>query len=537
MAMQDPLEEHPRQLLLDFWETYGELPPYEGQGHWLLACQAALPLVITPDLLSRLWANFSSTRQGPVDVPYEAVSDLLLSPLLRKVGGDRFEMDTPIRDALLMSLQAHEGLGTHRAHELARFLKAYADKHLQRPMDRRLRQLQRWTADAYLQPARLAQELTECLNAYEETRAQAEQLRVAQLVESLAVPLQDYRTLLHYTRGLKAQIYEQGKDDIQRHLSQLSPQPEQEVAGATLRISRSLQAYLPRTTAAPPPPDPWQQLRLGQVLEGEITQQLKDGFQMNLRLEAGKLSAFLPLPEIRWAYLRSPQESGLSVGDAFKLKVIRLERAQQQVEVSRKRLLASPWEHPKEVYFPWRLVSGTVVDIEKDEALRVEVAPGIIGRIHRSEVSGGKVTRLDEGTWLDKQLEAAVLSFQPEKEQMELSLRQASAGIPVPTMVRVQGGSFLMGSPEKEKDRDDDERLHEVSLSEYDIAQAPVTNAQFAAFLNAVAKGDIPKWEKDWILEDDDFKIKQHDGRYQAETGYELHPVIQVNWHAAVAYA
>ena len=43
--------------------------------------------------------------------------------------------------------------------------------------------------------------------------------------------------------------------------------------------------------------------------------------------------------------------------------------------------------------------------------------------------------------------------------------------------VHVQGGSFLMGSPESENWRSDDELQHRVTLSDFDISRYEVTQS------------------------------------------------------------
>jgi formylglycine-generating enzyme required for sulfatase activity len=50
------------------------------------------------------------------------------------------------------------------------------------------------------------------------------------------------------------------------------------------------------------------------------------------------------------------------------------------------------------------------------------------------------------------------------------------------TFVLVPPGKFLMGSPEREKDRGEDEMLHEVTLTEpFDLGKMEVTQAQYQA--------------------------------------------------------
>jgi formylglycine-generating enzyme required for sulfatase activity len=58
------------------------------------------------------------------------------------------------------------------------------------------------------------------------------------------------------------------------------------------------------------------------------------------------------------------------------------------------------------------------------------------------------------------------------------------------TFVLMPPGKFLMGSPKDEKDRRDDETLHEVTLTEpFDLGQTEVTQAQYQALT-----GKNPSW-------------------------------------------
>src|SRR5260221_10454877 len=82
-------------------------------GHQYLARQASLPVSLTPDLLYTLWLNFQhgvEPAQKPLDIPWEAVADLLLSDLVEEVGQELYEMPAPIREHLLAQLSADPDL-------------------------------------------------------------------------------------------------------------------------------------------------------------------------------------------------------------------------------------------------------------------------------------------------------------------------------------------------------------------------------------------------------------------------------------------
>ncbi len=88
--------------------------------------------------------------------------------------------------------------------------------------------------------------------------------------------------------------------------------------------------------------------------------------------------------------------------------------------------------------------------------------------------------------------------------------------------VRIPAGEFLMGSnPVKDAEaREDEVPQHRVQLPEYFIAQTPVTNAQYAAFVQATRSAAPKRWKNNLI-----------------PAGKELHPVVSVAWEEASAFA
>jgi formylglycine-generating enzyme required for sulfatase activity len=88
-------------------------------------------------------------------------------------------------------------------------------------------------------------------------------------------------------------------------------------------------------------------------------------------------------------------------------------------------------------------------------------------------------------------------------------------------MILIPAGEFLMGSdPNVDKDASDDEQpQHTLYLPDYYMARTPVTNAQYAAFVQATGHRQPIHWE----------------GGKPPE-GKEDHPVNYVSWYDAVAY-
>lgn len=117
--------------------------------------------------------------------------------------------------------------------------------------------------------------------------------------------------------------------------------------------------------------------------------------------------------------------------------------------------------------------------------------------------------------------------------------------------VYVQPGSFIMGSPPTEPGHINTEKMHEVTLTEgFYMQTTEVTNNQFVNFLNEcgtkVSK-NIPWWKaifqkKDihlWkvFLGKEKNPILYIDGTYRIKKGYERHPIVNVSWYGANAFA
>ena len=99
-------------------------------------------------------------------------------------------------------------------------------------------------------------------------------------------------------------------------------------------------------------------------------------------------------------------------------------------------------------------------------------------------------------------------------------------------MVLIPAGEFQMGSNDSNQE-DDVKPVHTVYVDAFYIDKYEVTNAQFKAFVDA-----NPQWQKDNI------PSKYHDGDYlllwtgnSYPSGYGNHPVVDVSWYAAMAYA
>jgi iron(II)-dependent oxidoreductase len=74
-----------------------------------------------------------------------------------------------------------------------------------------------------------------------------------------------------------------------------------------------------------------------------------------------------------------------------------------------------------------------------------------------------------------------------------------------------------------------------VELPAFSIDRTPVTNADFAAFLNAAGPVNSGG-ERLFDADDNDARIQKKGGRWLADAGFEEHPVVEVSWFGARDY-
>ncbi len=219
-----------------------------GEAHLNLACHAAFPLSLTPDLLYQIWANFVP------EAPWTAVARVLLSRLCKQVGSEMYEMDNSVRNLLLRELKVQ--FGQERFESLGEFLLEYVGQRLteEDPDTQDLCQAQEWTALAYTKPEQAARELAEVLSDKVQQEDIGEVLRLSSLVETLSEPLVEagFEPLLVYSRGMRSYVcgdVELARKRLEKIFLEEEPQI---IAGIKLYLPKilSIKAELPLVEAS-----------------------------------------------------------------------------------------------------------------------------------------------------------------------------------------------------------------------------------------------------------------------------------------------
>lgn len=182
-----------------------------GEPHLLLAYHAALPLVLTPELVNYLRNQFLRREQ----VPWVAEVDLLLSDLCSQVGYELYAMDTYVRAYLLAEMKKHYGENSdQQMQQVAELLIGYVSYLSRLNPGRRQQELeaQKWAAMVYLGEEECKQAANEIKRKLLETSSalnseisgnsgvKAELARLARLTDELSPQLAQETDLINYAK-------------------------------------------------------------------------------------------------------------------------------------------------------------------------------------------------------------------------------------------------------------------------------------------------------------------------------------------------
>jgi formylglycine-generating enzyme required for sulfatase activity len=113
------------------------------------------------------------------------------------------------------------------------------------------------------------------------------------------------------------------------------------------------------------------------------------------------------------------------------------------------------------------------------------------------------------------------------------SLGTARAALPAEDMVRLAGGPFTMGS---ERGLPDERPPHSITVKAFLIDRRPVTNAEFAVFLQKLGATSNARGQHLFDWDDPDARIHKVQGRWRADPGFEDHPANEATWYGARDY-
>jgi small subunit ribosomal protein S1 len=122
-----------------------------------------------------------------------------------------------------------------------------------------------------------------------------------------------------------------------------------------------------------------------------------------------------------WDRIGHPSEV-LQVGQAVKVRVEKVNPETGKISLVYRDMGANPWANVTEKYGIGARVKGTVSKLMQFGAF-VKLEPGVEGLIHISELGHGRVFRTSDVLSEGQEVEAKVLSVDPDAQRISLSLK------------------------------------------------------------------------------------------------------------------
>ena len=213
-------------------------------------------------------------------------------------------------------------------------------------------------------------------------------------------------------------------------------------------------------------------LEIGAVLKGRIRRIQPYGAFVDI----GGLDGLVHVSEISQAHVRNPKDV-LSVGQEVDVKIVAIDglgTKKERVSLSMKALAPNPWDGAAETWKVGSTTKGRVVRLT-DFGAFVELAPGIDGLVHISQISAERIGHPSEVLAPNQEVDVRVLDLDTEAHRISLTMRpEGEEG------ERGGGGGFRGGRrPPRERapmeySSGTEEKAEEVDVSgmEYDDALA-----------------------------------------------------------------
>ncbi|MEY3941984.1 MAG: 30S ribosomal protein S1 [Schleiferiaceae bacterium] len=161
------------------------------------------------------------------------------------------------------------------------------------------------------------------------------------------------------------------------------------------------------------------QLEKGQVLEGVV----KNITSYGVFIDLGGVDGLVHITDLSWSRINHPSEV-VELDQKLNVVILDFDEAKTRIQLGLKQLSAHPWEALDASIQAGDTIKGKVV-VLADYGAFIEVAPGVEGLVHVSEMSWGSHLRSAQDFFkVGDEVQASVLSIDREERKMSLGIKQ-----------------------------------------------------------------------------------------------------------------
>ncbi len=160
-------------------------------------------------------------------------------------------------------------------------------------------------------------------------------------------------------------------------------------------------------------------LEKGQVLEGTV----KNITSYGVFVDLGGVDGLIHITDLSWGRINHPEEI-VKLDQQIQVVILEFDDDKKRIALGLKQLTPHPWEALNTELKVGDKVKGKVVVIN-DYGAFIEIAPGVEGLIHVSEMSWSQHLRsAQEFVKIGQEVEAVVLTLDREERKMSLGMKQ-----------------------------------------------------------------------------------------------------------------
>lgn len=161
-------------------------------------------------------------------------------------------------------------------------------------------------------------------------------------------------------------------------------------------------------------------------------------------VDLGGIDGLLHVSDIAWARVTNVSDV-LEVGQQLELKVIKIDPESKRISLGLKQLQPHPWDTVPDTFKVGDRVRGTVTRTA-DFGAFVEIAPGVEGLVHLSEMSWSKrILKATEVLNVGDTVDAVILGISVDDRRISLGLKQALGDPWVEAAEKIHTGSVVEG--------------------------------------------------------------------------------------------
>jgi small subunit ribosomal protein S1 len=164
-------------------------------------------------------------------------------------------------------------------------------------------------------------------------------------------------------------------------------------------------------------------MAVGLVLEGSVTGMNKGGLEVDVHGVRG----FIPASQVDFHFMKDISDL---IGKRVKVEVTKFERDAENLVLSRRKVLEREAVERKDEMIAQLQIGQTCrgrVRNLADYGAFVELAPGVEGLLHISDMSWGRVEKADSVVSVGQELELQILRINREEGRISLGLKQITA--------------------------------------------------------------------------------------------------------------